>query len=195
MINFTLGRIRISLDFTFFAVVGIVCIFDGGGFGVLYLLACLCHEAAHLAVMMIKGQIPERIVFSGGGICIKQSENACFSVLAAGPAANFILFFIFAFCLKQNSIYMPIFAAANLCVGLFNLLPMEELDGGRLTEMLLYKLLPYGKAQRLISAVQVFTFIFWGAAALFLLWNGMVNLTAVFVMVYILLIDCFLEKK
>lgn len=195
MISFTIGRIQVSLDFTFFAVLGTVCAFDSGGYGVLYLLACLCHETAHIAVMAIKGQAPKRIIFSGGGICIKQADDVCFSVLAAGPAVNFILFFVFAFALEQNSIYKLIFAAANLCVGLFNLLPMGDLDGRRLAEKLLSKLLPYSKAQRFIGVLQGFTFVCWGAVVLFLLWNGSVNLTAVFVMVYILLIDCFLENK
>lgn len=190
-----LGKIRVSLDFTFFAVLGLVCVFDSGGYGILYLAACLCHETAHLAVMAVKGQMPKEVFFSGGGICIKQAQGFSFAVLLAGPAANFLLFGIFRFGVEQNSIYKMIFAAANLCVGVFNLLPMGDLDGKRLIEELLMKHCSLKAAERAISILQTVTCILWSGLILYLLSKGAVNLTAVFVMIYIFAVDFFLEIR
>lgn len=195
MVSFMLGKIRVSLDFTFFAVLCFVCIFDSGGYGILYLAACLCHEGAHLAVMAIKGQVPEEIIFSGGGICIKQPRDAAFAVLAAGPAINFLLFGIFCFGLPQDSIYKMIFAAANLCVGVFNLLPMGDLDGKRLLNEIMIKHCSIKTAERTISILQTVTCVIWCGIVLFLLAMGAVNLTAVFVMVYIFAVDFFLDLR
>ena len=195
MVSFRLGKIHISLDFTFFAVLGLVCTFDSGGYGLLYLAACLCHETAHLAVMAVKGHIPKEIIFSGGGICIKQSQNFSFAVLAAGSAANFFLFGIFRFGLQQDSVYKMIFAAANLCVGVFNLLPMGDLDGKRLIEELLIRKFSLKTAERTINTLQTITCLLWGGLVLYLLFNGAVNLTAVFVMIYIFTVDFFLEMR
>lgn len=195
MVSFMLGKIRVSLDFTFFAVLGFVCLFDSGGYGILYLAACLCHEAAHLAVMAVKGTAPSEIIFSGGGICIRQPKNVSAAVLAAGPAMNLLLFGIFRFGLEQDSIYKMIFAAANLCVGIFNLLPMGDLDGKRLLEGLLMKHCSFKTAERALSVSQTVTCVIWGGLVLFLLARGAVNLTAVFVMIYIFSVDFFLEMR
>ncbi|MBD5082472.1 MAG: hypothetical protein HDT44_12020 [Ruminococcaceae bacterium] len=195
MVSFKLGKMRISLDFTFFAVLGLVCAFDSGGYGLLYLAACLCHETAHLAVMAVKGQAPREIIFSGGGICIRQSGAFSFAVLAAGSAANFLLFGIFHFGLTQDSIYKMIFAAANLCVGVFNLLPMGDLDGKRLAEELLVRRFSLKTAERTVNILQTLTCVLWGGLVLYLLFNNAVNLTAVFVMIYIFAVDFFLEMR
>lgn len=195
MVSFRLGKIRISLDFTFFAVLGLVCVFDSGGYGLLYLAACLCHETAHLVVMAVKGQVPREIIFSGGGICIRQSGAFSFAVLAAGSAANFLLFGIFRFGLQQDSVYKMIFAAANLCVGVFNLLPMGDLDGKRLMEELLIRRFSLSTAEITVNILQALTCVLWGGLVLYLLFNGAVNLTAVFVMIYIFTVDFFLEMR
>lgn len=190
-----LGKIKISLDFTFFAVVGFVCAFDSGGYGILYLAACLCHEAAHLAVMTIKGQIPREIIFSGGGICIRQPLDAHFAMLAAGPAVNFLLFGVFYFGLSWDNIYKMIFAVANLCVGVFNLMPMGELDGKKLLDIVLMKHCSIRTAERVSAVLQTTACIIWGGLVLFLLATGAVNLTAVFVMIYIFSVDFFLDLR
>ena len=195
MVSFKLGKIRISLDFSFFAVLGLVCVFDSGGYGILYLSACLCHETAHLAVMAVKGHLPKEIIFSGGGICIRQSDSFSFAVLAAGSAVNFILFGIFRFGFQQDSIYKMIFAAANLCVGVFNLLPMGDLDGKRLIEELLIKHCGLKAAEFTANVLQTATCVIWGGLVLYLLFKGEVNLTAVFVMIYIFAVDFFLEMR
>lgn len=193
MVSFMLGKIRVSLDFTFFAVLGLMCVLDSGGYGILYLAACLCHEAAHLAVMAVKGQVPREIFISGGGICIKQAQDFSLAVLSAGSAVNFLLFGIFRFGLEQDSIYKMIFAAANLCVGVFNLLPMGDLDGKRLIEELLIRHCSLKTAERAASILQTVTCILWGVLVLYLLSRGAVNLTAVFVMIYIFAVDFFFE--
>ncbi len=195
MVSFKLGKIQVSLDFTFFAVLGLVCAFDSGGNGLLYLAACLCHETAHLAVMAVKGQVPKEIIFSGGGICIRQSQGFSFAVLVAGSAVNFLLFGIFRFGLEQDSIFKMIFAASNLCVGVFNLLPMGDLDGKRLIEGLLIKNCILKTAERTINILQTVTCLLWGGLVLYLLFKGAVNLTAVFVMIYIFTVDFFLEMR
>ena len=116
-------------------------------------------------------------------------------MLAAGSAANFLLFGIFRFGLPRDSIYKMIFAAANLCVGVFNLLPMGDLDGKRLMEELLIRKFSLKTTERVINTLQALTCLFWGGLVLYLLFNGAVNLTAVFVMIYIFTVDFFLEMR
>ncbi|MCM1055741.1 MAG: hypothetical protein NC394_09515 [Bacteroides sp.] len=194
MVSLRIGGIRIGLDFSFFAVVGVFLAFDKSGYGIYCLFACFCHELGHLVVMLLEKKPPGEMIFSGGGICIKQRYDASAAVLAAGCAVNFVLFALFCFVLPRDSIFKLMFGGANLVIGVFNLLPMGELDGKRLLERLCFKLLPYSSAQRLIGAAELALVILSAAAAVLLLLAGAVNLTAVSVTVYLFLMDILLRK-
>lgn len=191
MISFKAGGIEFNMDFSFFAVIGVVLAFDGSGYGGLYLAACFCHELAHLLAMVIEGKAPERMVFNGGGIGILSREEPSFFVLVAGCFVNFALFVIFAFILRQDSIYKPVFAFSNLCSGIFNLLPIGELDGKRIAEKLLSRLCSPYLSIRITSIAEKIICFIWSAAVLLLMYMGMFNLTAVFVMIYNFAVNFF----
>ncbi|MBD5113748.1 MAG: hypothetical protein HDT46_00860 [Ruminococcaceae bacterium] len=195
MVSFKLRGICIGLDFSFFAVVGVFLAFDKSGYGIYCLCACFCHELGHLLVMLAEKKLPEEIIFSGGGICIKQRYDASALVLGAGCAVNFCLFALFCLILPKDSIYKLLFGGANLVIGIFNLLPMGELDGRRLLEKMCYKLLPYFAAERLLNITETACCLLSAAAALLLLFTGAVNLTAVSVTVYLFLIDFLLKTR
>lgn len=181
--------VRLCFDFSFFAVIGLFFAFDSGGYGWLCFAACICHELGHLAVMAVRGEGLDEIIFSGGGICIKKSDKPSLCVLAAGCAVNFLLFAVFFAVLGRGNIFYTVFGGANLFVGVFNLLPLRGLDGHGILEKALFRFLSFEAAERVMRAVE----IFFGAVlilgvTLFLL-SGSVNLTAVFVMIYIFALD------
>lgn len=195
MVSFKVRGIRVSLDFSFFAVVGVFLAFDKSGYGLCCLCACFCHELGHLLAMALEKKPPKEMIFSGGGICIKQRYDASTLVLGAGCAVNFCLFALFCLVLPRDSIYKLLFGGANLIIGIFNLLPMGELDGKRLLEKACCKLLPYFAAERLLNVTEVLFILLTAAAAILLLFTGAVNLTAVSVTVYLFLIDFLLKTR
>lgn len=195
MVSFKIGKAEICLDFSFFAVLGIFFAFDPAGYGFCCLLACFCHETGHFIAMLLEKKPPREVMFSGGGICIKQHRDPSVFVLGAGCAVNFCLFFLFCFILERNSIYKLLFGGANLIIGIFNLLPMGELDGKRLLEKACCKLLPYFAAERLLNVTEIVFITLTAAAAMLLLFTGAVNLTAVSVTVYLFLIDLLLKTR
>ncbi len=139
MIELKLKKTLLRLDFSFFAVVALFLFWDGSGFGIAALTACAVHELSHLAVMTAFGIAPEAVTFYGAGIRITsaRTEYAAMTarvlILAAGCAANFaaaVLFWI--------SGQFPA-AAINLFTGIFNLLPLGELDGAALLKTLFIK--------------------------------------------------------
>lgn len=182
-------------DFSFFAAVGIFLALDKSGYGAFALLACLCHEAGHLAVMLLKKEPPAEMIFSGGGICIKQSREASTAVLAAGCVVNAVLFLIFFFVLPPDSIFKLMFGGANMAAGVFNLLPLGELDGRFLTEKLCFRLLPYSAALKTMRWVQAGTGILLCVVLIWLFVSRKINPIAVCVMGYIFLVDFLLKNR
>lgn len=79
----------------------------------------------------------------------KESRSTKFLVSIAGPLTNFLLaiiiWFLPEFTLKETMIY------ANLLVGVFNLLPIYPMDGGRMLEALLKKFYPGEQIENIIN--------------------------------------------
>lgn len=189
MLTVKICGVKICFDFSFFAVLGLFLAFDGGGYGWLCFAACVCHELGHLAAMAVSGEKPREMIFSGGGICIKQSGQPSLGVLAAGCAANFLLFAVYFVILGRGDIFYTIFGGANLFVGIFNLLPVGGLDGHGISEKLLLRFLSYEKAQKAMSALEIIFGTVWILGVVLFIISGTVNLTAVLVMIYIFVLD------
>lgn len=121
-------------------------------------LAIAIHEGGHLAVMAALHCFPQKIkiapfaidIIDAGRAQRSARQNAC--ILFFGPFANFICFLPgYLVYLKQYPAALP-FAAANLSVGLFNLLPVLTLDGGMLLCLLLCRFMPPARAARAVNA-------------------------------------------
>lgn len=181
--------VRLGFDFSFFAVIGLFLAFDSGGYGWLCFAACICHELGHLAAMAVIGDKPEEIIFSGGGICIKQSGQPSFGVLAAGCGVNFLLFAVFFLFLGRGNIFYTVFGGANLFVGIFNLLPVGELDGRGLLEKAVFRFLSFEVGQRVVRIAEAVFGTVWAAGAIVFLVLGKVNAVAAAVMGYVFLLD------
>ena len=127
------------MDFSFFAVIALFLLFDTTGFGIMALAACAMHELAHMLVMAVFGISPDEITFYGAGIRITSAQTEYAKpavkalILSAGCAANFVLTVIFWHSGQYE------IAAINLFTGLFNLLPIGELDGAELLKTALIR--------------------------------------------------------
>lgn len=195
MVSFKIGKAEICLDFSFFAVLGIFFAFDPAGYGFCCLLACFCHETGHFIAMLLEKKPPREVMFSGGGICIKQHRDPSVFVLGAGCAVNFCLFFLFCFILERNSIYKLLFGGANLAIGIFNLLPFGTLDGRGLLEKLCYRFLPFYAAEKTLVFFEASALTAAIAAAVLMIASGTVNFTAWIVILYLFAVDFLLKKR
>lgn len=135
MLELNIKNIVLRLDFSFFAVLSLFFFFDSGGCGICAMCAAVCHEIGHLIILCAVGARTRSITLYGAGIRIGAdtellSPSKKAAVLAAGCAVNLLLFPT-ALLMHSRS-----FAAANLALGLFNLIPIGELDGAQLYNML-----------------------------------------------------------
>lgn len=98
-------------------------------------LTVLIHETGHIAAALFFGKSCEKIIIYPIGMTAvlngfeQLSQSKKIITAAAGPAVNFIIFVFLCFCC-ENDFFRRI-GQINLTIGLFNLLPVFPLDGGR----------------------------------------------------------------
>ncbi len=111
----------------FILVLAAVYCVDPGGLLPAFLLGAGLHELGHLAVLALYRQPIHRLRLTAMGAVLETDTlpyGQEFFCALAGPAANLVLFA----CLRR---VWPTAAVVSLGLGLFNLLPIWPLDGGR----------------------------------------------------------------
>ena len=125
-----------------------VCVLLGGDSAPLLIAAVALHEAAHLAALWLCGARGLRFASSALGfrLCYAAaslSRRSRLAVTLAGCAENIafaaVTILICAFCRVPATLTSSAlrFAAINLSLAAFNLLPIEGLDGGEALAVIL----------------------------------------------------------
>ena len=160
MVCVDLCGLRVVLDFTAPALLALLTMLLPAQAVMQTLAACLLHECAHLAAIVLTKQKPAVLHISAAGLRLETAGTAViplrfFSViLCAGPLANL------AAAAGLFAAGMQGAAAANLSLCLFNLLPYRSTDGGTLLYAWLEeRLLPRAPAvpQRVMRLLSVIT--------------------------------------
>lgn len=122
------GRVEVTAGFLL--VVALANYLDDQGLVPLALLACLCHEFGHyLAIRLLGGRVRQvRLTAVGAVMSLERGMSYLGELVAAlaGPGMNLLLAVLL--CRSKGT---ALFAGMNLALGLFNLLPVGRLDGGR----------------------------------------------------------------
>lgn len=141
--------IELRPGFFMFAIV--LAALDRSGSVLPILCAMAVHELAHIVMMLACGGQVRRLTLRFADLQIAASglgyRQELLSALA-GPLVNLICGA--AFCMQR-----PSFAAYSLMLGLYNLLPVWPLDGGRVLRCALLARLPVVQAE-LVSEIVSF---------------------------------------
>jgi len=151
--TFAFKKLQIHISFLFLAVFFAVAFFDKSGLFGLSMLALLIHEAGHFCVMFLCGKRVTALSFRLFGIEIISRESVLsypkeILIAAGGIVYNIAVFFAF------KNVYF-FFAAINLVVACYNLLPIGSLDGGQIVEYLLLTRLVPQKAERIALFISI----------------------------------------
>ena len=138
-IQFNFGGCKITVSFPFLTIITLLLLIDDSGFFIYGFFAAIIHECGHILAMLIKNCKPREIIFRAFDINIidksriKRNYNDDLFILIAGPLFNIIFSLVLFFVYKIygfNSLIKPIFL--NIFIGIFNILPIESLDGGQI---------------------------------------------------------------
>ena len=131
----------ISISPTFFLLIGLFFLMDKQGLLSQILLAAAAHEIGHVAaVYLVGGEIAQfRLTMFGGELQLLHPERLSYGrellAVLAGPGTNILCAVVLS--RFAGGELLDIIVGVHLLLGLFNLLPVRFLDGGRAMELLL----------------------------------------------------------
>lgn len=166
--------------------------------------AILLHELGHAWGAHVQGVPVRRVVLhGGGGFCEYQHSGSTRQqelIVAMGPLVNLALWALASLGVwwlqsrmlasmdyagsgapivgaagLQGMFYLMVFAKMNLMLFAFNMIPVQPLDGGKLLQLGLMRLLPSRRALRITGAVGVVATVLWLPAMIALyVWVGFI---------------------
>ena len=184
---------EIYISFLFCAVISLMLATDKTGACLPTLLAALIHEFGHLFAMWIFECQPKsiRLVPASVSITGRFPKTRCGEtvITICGPLANLGLFasLMINYKISHSEVSLS-FALINLIIALFNLLPVNGLDGGTLLKLSVSKIT--GSAERGEKTVKIITVIIGTAVlctAVILILNKKINISMLIVGIYILM--------
>ncbi len=190
--KFKIFGTQINVTFLFAAFICFTVFIDKSGYILYMISAVVLHEAAHLFTMKIVGCNPKEVwliptsVRIVRGITVKESHEIAISL--SGPLINILFFFIFyiVFLLSGSEEALN-FSVINLLIGVFNLLPVNGLDGGIILKKLLEKITSPDKARltvKLLTVIFSLLIIFFGIKTFT---DSSYNFTPIVLGIYLLL--------
>ncbi|WP_137699413.1 site-2 protease family protein [Marimonas lutisalis] len=139
------------------------------------------HELGHAWACLVQGVPVRRIVLHGGGGFCEQaragSRHEQELIVVMGPLTNLALWAIASLAAQwvwDNGTgagalghYLSLFAVLNLAFFIFNLIPVQPLDGGRLLYLVLLRAVARPRAVRITGAVGLIFAVLWWPALLY----------------------------
>lgn len=156
------------------------------------LFAIVIHESGHLLTMKVFGYFPKRIKIAPFEIVItddKRRERGALRnllIIFFGPAANFVCFILIYLLYLLGAEKLLPFAAANLSVGIFNLLPVMSLDGGQLMYLLLCRNHSPERSSQLVYRATFLTLLPVAVLGFLILFHSHYNFSLLFVSGYLI---------
>ncbi len=156
---------RYRVDFTFALTVTLMLIFCQEDTVIICLLSSLFHEAGHLILMCLFRQKITDVTFGAFGIRINRLSTCNLSykkeaiIASGGICINFLIALVSVICysLYGNDFSLRL-SAVNIFIALFNMIPIDTLDIGRVLRYTLLCRYDENKSDRIlyiISAVSV----------------------------------------
>ncbi len=181
------GRIlgvRVQVDFLFVALTALVLLTDPQGYTLVALLACLIHELGHLVMFLLTGYTPRALILELTGIRLVKPEQALSPVRealvqSAGSLANFGMFALLM-GLGNGSMELTqqnLFAATHLLLGIFHLLPLKSLDGGKLLALASFRICGARWSERICAGADLLTTLGLLGMAAYMFLSGQQSLT------------------
>lgn len=192
MLSFHMGKVKVYIWFSFFAVICLFLSIGQNPWGLWCIGASILHELGHLAAFLYGGYPPLELHFEYSGIRLVPQKQFYpigqeIFFLASGSAINFICFLLLWL------FELPIPAVFHLVLGVFNLLPLKGLDGGQILQLLLEKVFGVRSGNTINTIVSWITDILLVIGG-FILFQHTENFTLLLIVLYFFFLG-FSEKK
>lgn len=183
----------VIVSFPFMVLFTLLLLFDDNSTVCWSLLAALFHECGHVFAMIFNKNNPSQICFRAFSVDIidtnktQRDYNTEVFILFSGPLANLIvasvlLSFYRIFCCR----FLRVFASANLFLAVFNLLPIESLDGGQIVSNILLRKFQVRTAGKIAFVLSILTLLPIAILGFYVLLQSKYNFSLLFFSCYLL---------
>ncbi len=162
--RFSIGKTKIHITFFFAAGMVLFSVWQGGTAALCVLSAALLHECTHLFCLCACKAVPEQLTIGLFGMRLSDEavrllpyKKELLCTLSA-PMVNLLVSVLLLPFLQYGALVQTLFAM-HFSLGIFNLLPLRCLDGGRSLLCLLYSFFAPPKAERVMLAVEWIFFL------------------------------------
>ena len=168
---------NIEISFYFLVIIAFILTTDKTYITIYFFISILIHELGHLvAILYYKIKI-SKISFKIYGINIEIDHSRYLAnykdilILSSGSLANFLVAIYF----KYNNFIILYFI--NIFLGIFNLIPIESLDGGKILNIILFLLFPMKVAHNISVFISIFFIAVFSVLDFFFIIHGNLNIT------------------
>lgn len=184
--RFKVSGATITVDFLFFFMVTLMLLYNSTATLVVVCLSLL-HEAGHIgALLLLGGRIRTLRLSAFGMVMVPESDvlslkqEALFVV--AGPLVNLAITLLLA---PFETALLTQIAALSLLLGLFNLLPISMLDGGKALWYFLQLYYKESTVTRVVRVLSIVTLCLVAALGGWLLCQNHQNFSVLLIVVYL----------
>lgn len=190
--NFKFFGIQTFISFYTLAAATVLLMYDRSGIAALCIASSVLHELGHIAALKIAKSAPQKMKIGPGGmkltdnLLLGKSYKKDITVALSGPAINiisFILLYLLWKIFNQNVLLM--WSAVSLVIGLFNLLPIAPLDGGRILYSLICMISSPITAHKVITIISTITLLPTATMGFYFLIKSGYNATLLFTSLYL----------
>ena len=184
-----------------FWIFGVILVLIGDGYLFLvYIFTAVIHEFAHtITASFYNCRSNEIVLYPYGAVLygefstLKPSEEAV--VALSGPLFNLfvaVLFTALWWVMPEIYAFTDVIVIVNISIGVFNLIPVYPLDGGRILLAVLKIKKGYTRAYKLVKIMGIFCCL--GFAALYF-YTFFTQINYTFAVISVFLLSAILEKN
>lgn len=193
MMRLRLFDIEFKISFLLVSVFAIITLFDRQCKLFICFLSAFLHESGHIFAMCKNNCKPKSVICNLFDIKIIDNKRALTSfsanliIVLSGVIVNFLaaIFSYILYYFSQIEIFFTV-SAVNLLMGVFNLLPVSNLDGGQALYLILTKKLSFETADKIIDLLTILLIMPTAVIGFIILFNSKYNFSLLLVSIYLL---------
>lgn len=189
--KFQIKKIRFSVSFPAVAFFALALVYDHGGNLLWCLISSVLHELGHILAMHIFKVKIKCVSVNLGDIkivsdCSRLSMREDIIVSLSGVGLNLILCVVFGLLklLLNSDVFLQLLRV-NLCIGVFNALPVRYLDGGQILSIILSKQCSYETTERILNITSIVFLVPIAVLGLLFVLQAEFNFSLLFAVLYL----------
>lgn len=191
---------KIDVNFGFVLITILICFLYKINIYFIFFISILLHEMAHMIVGVCLGLKIKKIMFNPLGVCLefigyRENKKTIKRIIInlSGPLFNFIFAIIISHLNIEYKLKIDLFYT-NLLLGIFNLLPIIPLDGGKILKEILSIKFGYKNANIYSMNISKILLIFISLSYSILIFK-IKNVFLFFIIIYLWYLQIIEEKK